>query len=424
MTNPLDVDALLSQLWLQFLLVGLFGFLTGLEFRAYRADNPTKLALGSARTYTLTALLGFVLFALDHEFRLFLAGMAALVVFYGLFYYRKLGHDQASSLQMLAGLIVYSFGPVAQLMPVWFLALVFVALIFTVSAKPITHRIYQHMDHREVVTLAKFLLLAAVILPLLPDRPIGPYLSATPFAIWVAVVAISAISYLGYILQRYVAPRGGYLITGLLGGLYLSTATTVVLARKARAGEGEASSITAAIVAASGMMYLRLLIIIGLLHPAFLHPSLVPFALLGIGTIAGAALLMRNSRVEAFDSEAAKSGNPLEMGTAFLFALLFIVMLLLTKAIIHYFGGTGLQLLSFGVGFTDIDPFVLSLLKGGYQGIGMEQLVAAIFIAVGSNNFLKAIYAVTLGGWGECRSAMVVLLILGGLTLVYGLAAI
>lgn len=84
---------------------------------------------------------------------------------------------------------------------------------------------------------------------------------------------------------------------------------------------------------------------------------------------------------------------------------------------------TGLQFLSFGVGFTDIDLFVLSLLKGSYQDIGMNQLVAAIFIAVGSNNFLKAIYAVTLGGWQACRHAMTILLVLGGLTLGYGLVA-
>jgi len=421
--TTIDLNAVLSQLWFRFLLVGLLGFLTGLEFRVYRADNPTKLALGSARTYTLTALLGFVLFALDHEFRLFLAGMVALMVFYGLYYYRKLGQDQASSVQMLAGLIVYSFGPLSQLLPLWFLALVFVALIFTLSAKPITHRLYQHMDRREVVTLAKFLLLAAVVLPLLPNRSISPYLSATHFAIWVAVVAISAISYLGYILQRYVAPRGGYLITGLLGGLYSSTATTVVLARKARASEKDARNIGAAMVAASGMMYLRLLVLIGVLNPAFLHPALIPFALLSIAAIVGAIVMMKNSSVDSVDSEAAQSRNPLEVGTAFLFALLFIAMLLLTKVIIHYFGSTGLQLLSFGVGFTDIDPFVLSLLKGGYQGVGMAQLASAIFIAVGSNNFLKSIYAVSLGGWSRCRNAATILFVMGALTLGYGVLA-
>jgi uncharacterized membrane protein (DUF4010 family) len=421
--NAIDLDALLSQLWLQFLLVGLFGFLTGLEFRAYRADDPAKLALGSARTYTLTAVLGFVLFALDHEFRLFLAGMAALAVFYGLFYYRKLTLNQPGSLQIIAGLIVYSFGPVSQLLPIWFLVLVFVVLIFTLSAKPITHRIYEHMDHREVVTLAKFLLLAAVILPLLPKQPVVPYLPATPFAIWVAVVAVSAISYLGYLLQRYVAPRGGYLITGLLGGLYSSTATTVVLARKSRDTQADTTNIAAAMVAASGMMYLRLLVLIGLLNPAFLRPAFIPFALLGIGAIAGSVLRMKNGSSQAVDPKAAPSQNPLELGTALLFATLFIVMLLLTKVIIHYFGTTGLQLLSFGVGFTDIDPFVLSLLKGGYQGIGMDQLASAIFIAVGSNNFLKAFYAATLGGWRRCRNAVIALLVLGGLTLGYGLAA-
>jgi uncharacterized membrane protein (DUF4010 family) len=344
-------------------------------------------------------------------------------VFYGLFYYRKLALDQPGSVQIIAGLIVYSFGPMSQLMPLWFLVLVFVVLIFTVSAKPLTHRIYEHMDHQEIVTLAKFLLLAAVILPLLPSQPVIPFLPASPFAIWVAVVAVSAISYLGYLLQRYAAPRGGYLIAGLLGGLYSSTATTVVLARKGRDSEADAKSIAAAMVAASGMMYLRLLVLIGLLNPAFLQPAFIPFTLLGIGAIAGSILPMKNGISKAAGTKAAQSQNPLELGTALLFAALFTGMLLLNKVIIHYFGTTGLQLLSFGVGFTDIDPFVLSLLKGGYQGVSMDQLASAIFIAVGSNNFLKAIYAATLGGWHRCRNAVIALSILGAATLGYGLAA-
>ena len=422
--NPVELDLLLSQLWFQFLLVGLFGFLTGLEFREYRQDDPSKLNLGSARTYTLIALFGFVTFALDHEFRLFIAGMAALVVFYGVFYYRKLAQGQASSVQVLAGLLVYCFGPAAQLTPVWFPALLFVSLIFTLSAKPFTHRIYEHMDHREVVTLAKFLLLSAVILPLLPDRPITPYVTASPFKIWVAVVAISAISYLGYILKRYVAPRGGYLITGLLGGLYSSTATTVVLARKASTGEGDARSISAAIVASSGMMYLRLLALIGALNAAFLPPTLIPFAVLGTAAIAAAVFLMKFGSAGSIDATPDPPRNPLELGTAFLFAILFIVMLLVTRAIIHYFGETGLQLLSFVVGFTDIDPFVLSLLKGSYQGIGVDQLAAAIFMASGSNNFLKAVYALALGGWAACREAIVILVVMGMLTVGYGLTAL
>jgi len=309
------------------------------------------------------------------------------------------------------------------LLPLWYLALVFVALIFTLSAKPLTHAIYRHMDHREIVTLAKFLLLAGVILPLLPKQPISSYLSATPFAIWVAVVAISAISYLGYILQRYVAPHGGFLITGILGGVYSSTATTVVLARKARGGEGDARSINAAIIAASGMMYLRLLVLIGILNSTFLHATLIPFALLGAAAIITAIVLVKTSPPKSSDANTDTAGNPLELGTAFLFALLFITMLVLTKLIIQHFGGLGLQLLSFGVGFTDIDPFVLSLLKGAYHGIGTDQLVAAIFIAVSSNNVLKALYAVGLGGWHNCRTAVVILLVLAGVTLSYGLLA-
>jgi len=95
-------------------------------------------------------------------------------------------------------------------------------------------------------------------------------------------------------------------------------------------------------------------------------------------------------------------------------------MLMVSKGVLHEFGNPGLQVLSFIVGFTDIDPFVLSLLKGNYQGASLEQLAAAIVIASGSNNFLKALYAVLIAGWKNSRIAFVGLVVLGLLTLVYG----
>jgi len=418
---------LLSQLWFRFLLVALFGFLTGLEMREYilfkgrESTDDAQFSLGSARTYTYIAVLGFVFYVLDPDFRLYLAGLGVLMMFFGLLYYKKLQGGQRGILQPLIALIVYSYGPSLSLLPPWFLVLLFVATVFILNARPLTHRLTETIDRRELMTLAKFLLLAAVILPLMPDQPVIPLLPTTPFKIWVAVVAVSAISYLGYILQRYLFPNKGYLVTGLLGGLYSSTATTIVLARRTRVEGSASAQLDLAIVAASGMMYLRLLVLIALLNSDFLALTAAPFLLLGVGSILFALWRQRRNTTPAVSHAETVSRNPLELGTAFLFAVLFLVMLLLSKGVLHQFGTSGLQVLSFVVGFTDIDPFVLSLLKGEYPSTTLQELAAAIVIAAGSNNFLKAVYAAVIGGWRQQRLAIVSLLILGVLTLGYGL---
>ena len=414
------LQGLLGQLWFHFALVALLGFLTGLEYREYLLSRQRTTSFGTARTYAFIALLGFVLHALDPSFRLYLGGLAALVVWSSLFYLDKLHSGLKGILGQLIALLVYTYGPLAQLQPLWLVMLLFVSVVFILNARPLTHRITEHMEAQELLTLAKFLLLAAVILPLMPDRTVLPAIPTTPFRIWVAVVAISGISYVGYILQRYVFPDKGYLVTGLLGGLYSSTATTLVLARKARQAPGAASVINLGIIAASGMMYLRLLLLVVLLNPAFLPTTWLPFVLLGTGTIGVTLLALRQGAPTLQAPQPGETRNPLELGTAFLFGVLFIVMLLASQAVLRHFGTTGLQVLSFAMGFTDIDPFVLSLLKGNYPGVPREALATAIIVAAGSNNFLKALYALLAGGWRDNRLAIAALVALGVGTLAYG----
>ncbi|HEB97208.1 MAG TPA: DUF4010 domain-containing protein [Sedimenticola thiotaurini] len=422
------INELLSQIWFHFALVALFGFLTGLEFREYillrgreRPEIPA-VSLGTARTFTFIAILGFVLHRLDPDLRLYLVGMGGLILFLGLFYHHKLKSGQTGLLQLLMMLIVYAYGPTIALLPPWFLVLLFVAVVFTLSARPFAHRVIERLEPQEIPTLAKFLLLSGVILPLLPDQPISRFISATPFRIWLAVVVISAISYAGYILRKYLLHRQGYLVTGLLGGLYSSTATTVVLARKSHALGQRDLSLDAGIMAASGMMYLRLLMLVLIMNPGLLPHTLWPLLLFGLGSVAVALLVDRKGAREAQPATDLGRSNPLELGVALLFAVLFVVMMVITQQVIDHFGRNGLDLLSFGVGFTDIDPFVLSILSGHYATVSSSQLAGAIVIAAGSNDLLKALYALSLGGRKQCGMVSGFLFLLGVLTMVSGLA--
>ncbi len=422
------ISELLAQVWFRFVLVALFGFLTGLEFREYillrskeRPEIPA-ISLGTSRTFTFVAILGYVLYILDPHYRLYLAGMAGLLLFFGLFYYQKLKSGQTGLLQPLVALIVYTYGVIISLQPPWFLILVFVALVFTLGARNKAHKVIERIDPSEIPTLAKFLLLSGVILPLLPDKPLSPYIPATPFKIWLAVVVISTISYIGYILKKYLVKRQGYLITGLLGGLYSSTATTVVLARKSRGQVQADPSLTGGIIAATGMMYLRLLILVLIMNSQLLIYAAPPMLLFGLSCI-GIALFVDKKAVTRHQPlpELGRS-NPLELGIALLFAVLFVVMIAITQQVIAHFGKTGLELLSLVVGFTDIDPFVLSILSGHFRTMDGQQLVGAIVVAAGSNNLLKAIYAYSLGERKSIRQVSLFLLLLGLATIVYGLA--
>ena len=414
---------LFSQLWFRFLLVAVFGFLTGLEFRAYglqqkkRQPNETEIRLGSSRTFTFVAILGFVLFSLDAQYRIYLAGYVGLIIFFAQFYHHKLTQGSNGLLQLLILMIVYSYGAVVNLLPPWFLVLLFVSVVFTLSARPLSQRLSESLDPQEIGTLAKFLLLSGVILPLLPNQTISPYIPATPFKIWLAVVIISAISYAGYILKKYLLRQQGYLVTGLLGGLYSSTATTVVLARKTQGLSATDASLNAGIIAASGMMYLRLMLLIAIMNWPLLTYAALPLFIFALISIGLAIMIDKRGEAEAEVISDLSKSNPLELGIAFLFAALFVIMMMITQQVVGHFGGNGLNLLSLGVGFTDIDPFVLSILSGHYQGMSLQQLAGAIIVAAGSNNLLKAVYAFMLGKRQFTRSVSLFLLLLGLITI-------
>ncbi|HDK43650.1 MAG TPA: DUF4010 domain-containing protein, partial [Desulfobacteraceae bacterium] len=262
------IHSLTSQTWLQFGLVVVSGFLTGLELRGYlnlrSREEPDKqsFSFGTSRTYTFIAILGYVFAALDPTLRVYLVGLAGLLVFFALFYYHKLQHRRSGALQPLIGLLVYSYGPAALLKSPWFLILLFVSVVFILNARPLAHWLIDRIAPHEMLTLAKFLLIAGVILPLLPREIVFSFIPASPFKIGVGVIVISAISYVGYILKKYFLKRHGYLVTGLLGGLYSSTATTVVLAKKTRRMTRPNRTLSAGMIAASGVMYLRLLLLV------------------------------------------------------------------------------------------------------------------------------------------------------------------
>jgi uncharacterized membrane protein (DUF4010 family) len=396
---------------LHFLYVVALAFLVGLELKTYRlAKNmPQKIHIGSTRTFTFIGILGFIFYKID--FWLYLAGFIALSAIYLVYYLHKLHEERSSILSFLLISLVYSFGPLIEHYNIWMPTLLFVLIVFILNANKSLGYLFSTINPEEFETLGKFLLLSAVILPILPKEPL-PYIHISAFKIWLVVVVVSAISYGSYIAQKYVFKNRGYLLTGIFGGLYSSTATTVVLAKKSESLKN-IRIIESAIVIATSMMYVRLLIIAAIFNLSVALSLALPMLLFAaLGAVIAFVLYKKETSPAPIDDR-----NPLELGTALLFALLFVAMMVLTDFVTQHFGQSGLKILSFIIGFTDIDPFILSLLMGKYS-TNHELIITSILIASGSNDILKSLYALLFSNY-RAKLAAFWLFVLGVLTIAY-----
>jgi len=377
-----------------------FSFLIGLELKTYKEEkNKENSLIGSVRTYTFLGILGFVFYKIN--LLVYLLGLLSFTILFSLFYYQKLKQNKSSIIVFLLAEIVYSLGPISIEYSIWMPSLIFVLVVFILNSKTHLQSVTKNIETREFETLGKFILLSAVILPLLPKNNLH-FIDISPFKIWLAVVIISGISYFSYILQKYFFKNKGYLITGTLGGLYSSTATTVVLAKKAK--EINSSILNSAIIIATAMMYIRILAIAYIFNTDIAKSMSVFYLGFAAFIIILAFIFYKKDTASDYVSDQ----NPLELQTAFLFAFLFVAMMIITKYITLHYGNTGLQVLSFIIGFTDIDPYILSLLTGKYL-ISKSLLLKAIFIATGSNNILKAFYAVYFGRKNTILSSVILI---------------
>ena len=386
----------IPPLLVQFITTLAFSFVVGLEFRSYHYANEYKLHFGSTRTFVLIGILGFILYTMDPSRLLFAAGLLLLGALLLVFYWRLSSERLFSLFSTLFALLIYLIGPIASLFPSWFLVLFIVVLILLLGEKPLIHRISDQLANEEIVTLAKFLIISGVVLPLLPDQPIAPMLPVTYYRVWLAVIIVSGFSYLSYLVNGYFFKSRSLLITGLLGGLYSSTAATVVIGRRAHAlNSTSGRKVSSALIMATVMMYIRLLAIIFMFDRSVALQLLMPFVVIILLSIAAitALLTVRNHAPELHDVSEVK--HPLELSTAILFALLFMLFAFLTQYVTSHYGSHGLKSLAIIVGFTDIDPFILSLLSGKFT-VPDTALVPAIILASGSNNLLKAAYAIAL----------------------------
>jgi uncharacterized membrane protein (DUF4010 family) len=279
----------------------------------------------------------------------------------------------------------------------------------------------------DIRSMLQFGAISAIALPLLPDRGYGPYGVLNPFHIWLMVVLISGVSLAGYVTWRLTLDQKGLLLTGLLGGLISSTATTFAYARHARDATHTPSAAMTVILLANLAMLVRVLLLVSVIAQPVL--PLLSLAVAPAILLAAPALRWHFSRARGERGETSdRLHNPTQLSAALLFAGFYALILLLAAWLSDVYGSGGLLALSFISGVADVDAITLSTSRLANLGdVGLDTAATAIALAAAANMLFKACVSAVVGGRTLGRAALVAFVmplagLLAGLLALHALA--
>lgn len=379
------------------------GSLVGLERGWQQRNLPDGGRVAGLRTFALIGFLGGVLGLAPAPELPLVAGLAAVALLFAASYRRaSVAAGSLSITTAIAALLTFSLGALAARGHAVLAAGAAVVVALLLDLKAVLHRWLRLIQSEELNAILQIGVLSAVILPLLPDAGYGPYGSINPFRLWLAVVLIAALSLAGHVAVRMRGERQGLLWVGLLGGLASSTAATLTLARAARADARVAKPVSAGILVACGVMFVRMALVILALQPVMAARLAGLLALLAACSLLAAAWLWPRGPAAAVapaPSPAASTTPVFDLASAVGFAAVLAVVGVLSQAARDALGIAGLYGVAFASGLGDVDAVVISGLQMFARGqvAGIEFSIVVLLGAF-ANMILKAAMSWTIGG--------------------------
>ena len=282
------------------------------------------------------------------------------------------------------------------------------------------HGFVDKLDQNDVKALARYAVIAGAVLPFLPNGAYGPLGAWNPQKLWLVVVLVTGFSFLGYVANRIFGERHGTIATALIGGAYSSTAVTQSLSQRL-GSEAQGGAENAGIALATAVMYLRVLLLIGILATRVL----VSFAIILLPAIlvawaAGYWLYRRAPKSDA----PTPPGNPIAILPAFGFVLFVAFAAVAAKWAAGRFGEQGIAVLLLIVGSTDVDTAIITL--GGLHAEAISALLAAMAIAgtIIANMTVKIGITLAYAGRRGLPAVLAMVASVLALALMIGLAAL
>ena len=276
-----------------------------------------------------------------------------------------------------------------------------VVMVLILAMRTQLHGWIERLSEKEMLSIARFALIALVILPLLPDKSFGPYDAWNPRKLWLVVVLVSGFSFAGYFAARILGPTRGILATAAAGSFVSSTAVTASLANKLKEGTQGTLIVAAGISLASVVMFIRVLALVSVLAP----PALTELAqIVAPGMAVSLALTLWYLRRSAQEKRE-KGGhevemrNPFDIGPALLLTALVMALTVAAQWVLQHYGDRELAIVLALSGALDVDSAIITLgnLPAGTLAPRTAGLVLAVPVVL--NTLFKAFVASSVGGW-------------------------
>lgn len=384
-----SLNTILTPFFIGLLVSAGVGLIIGLEREFNTRDNPAHP--GGIRTFILTAVLGYCAGWIGQsDFpEVLVAVLAGFFLLVGLAYYTQtlkgnmgLTSEIALMLTLVLG-IVNSTGHQRESLAV------VVLMTLVLSLKEKLHGFIRKITEEELFAFIKFIVLALLILPMLPDEPFGPdgLLNARDMG-WIAILVLS-ISFAGYLLLKFGNPKKGILLTAFIGGLFSSTLVAWIFSARSREQRELARVFGSGIVLASSVMFIRVFALSSVFAFPVALELLAPLFLMLLASLVPTWRVLRKRQADS-DAPQLSPGNPLDLKNALLFILLYIGVTFLMFGSRHWLG-TALTYLSGAVaGIADIDAITITTAKwAAMTPESNRQAAIVILIAVLSNSVFK-----------------------------------
>jgi len=387
--NVLNPDMEL-QLLIRMGLILLLGLVVGIERGWSLQQKKEGHRTAGIRTFTLIALAGGLWGILTQQIGEVLLGIVFLA-FVSIIMIGYIRHSQQTGALGLttevAAVLTFTIGVAVARGYLVLSVATTVIMVLILSIKPKLHQWVKTIEPHELYSGILFLLISAVVLPLLPNRGFGPWKVFNPFELWGMVVLIAGISYIGYFSMKYLGSKKGILFTSFTGSLVSSIAVTVTLGRFA--SEGKASNILlTGVLIATFTALARVLVWVMIFNQHLIFKVGASVAVMIFTTLVLAFWSWRRSE-HPENRKRVTLRNPLQLSTALQFGLILAAVMLLSEATKHWFGDPGIYGLSLISGAVDIDSITLSLLKISGQNLSLSAAGNGIVLATITNTLIK-----------------------------------
>jgi uncharacterized membrane protein (DUF4010 family) len=366
------------------------GVVIGLE-RQYSAIKEHANGYFGIRTFTFYALLGCVsvLFYFLFFPWVYIALFLGLVILTAVAYWQTaLNGDRGLTTEVTA-LLTFVLGSMAAYGLISFSLMLTVIVVVLLSSKFKIKTFVGKITAEELYAFIRFVVLALLIFPFLPDKNYGPYEVLNPREIGWVVLLTSALGFSGYIMTKTLGNHRGILLGGLLGGLVSSTSITWVYSKKSKENPSLSNSCATAILGASSILFIRVGVWTSLFHAPLFRSLSVYLILLLLAALGVTFYTHLKGKKLASDTATAGLSKPFDLIGALVFGCIYVLILLAVSYSNDYFGDQGALISSALAGISDIDAVSISIAKLTGTSISLPLAEVAILIACLTNTMVK-----------------------------------